>query len=42
MRELSENEFSRVSGAVGDPIPHDNRNGAKWACADLCCYERGG
>ena len=30
MRELSPNEMQLVAGGVGDPIPHDNRDGAKW------------
>ena len=30
MRYLSDIETRLVSGAVGDPVPHDNRDGAKW------------
>ena len=31
MRELLKYELSAVSGAgVGDPVPHDNRDGGKW------------
>jgi hypothetical protein len=30
MRALYESELRSVSGGVGDPVPHDNRNGAKW------------
>ena len=30
MRELDRNEMQLVAGGVGDPIPHDNRDGAKW------------
>lgn len=30
MRLLGTNEIRLVSGGLGDPIPHDNRDGAKW------------
>ena len=30
MRELLENELSRVSGGLGDPVYHDNRDQLKW------------
>ena len=30
MRDLLENELASVSGGVGDPVPHDNRDQAKW------------
>jgi hypothetical protein len=30
MRLLLESELSRVSGGLGDPVPHDNRDQGKW------------
>ena len=30
MRDLHRTELKQVSGGVGDPVPHDNRDGAKW------------
>ena len=30
MRDLRQTELKLVSGGVGDPVPHDNRDGAKW------------
>jgi hypothetical protein len=30
MRNLSQSECRQVSGALGDPIPHDNRDHLKW------------
>ncbi len=30
MRELIGTELDQVSGGVGDPVPHDNRDGAKF------------
>ena len=30
MRELQQDELGRVSGGVGDPVPHDNRDQQKW------------
>jgi hypothetical protein len=30
MRDLHQTELKLVSGGVGDPVPHDNRDGAKW------------
>jgi hypothetical protein len=30
MRDLTRSELEQVSGGVGDPIPHDNRDQAKW------------
>ena len=30
MRDLHQSELKQVAGGVGDPVPHDNRDGAKW------------
>jgi hypothetical protein len=30
MRELLQMELGKVSGGVGDPVPHDNRDKGKW------------
>ena len=30
MRALFENELGQVSGGLGDPIPHDNRDQQLW------------
>jgi hypothetical protein len=30
MRELNGGEVKLVSGGLGDPVPHDNRDKAKW------------
>jgi hypothetical protein len=30
MRDLVQSEMQHVSGGVGDPIPHDNRDQGKW------------
>ncbi len=30
MRHLLESELHDVSGGLGDPIPHDNRDQGKW------------
>ena len=30
MRSLSQSEIRHVGGGLGDPIPHDNRDGGKW------------
>jgi hypothetical protein len=30
MRHLTSTETRHVAGALGDPIPHDNRDQGKW------------
>ena len=30
MRDLTRMELQDVSGGLGDPVPHDNRDGDKW------------
>jgi hypothetical protein len=30
MRQLTDTETLHVSGALGDPVPHDNRDQGKW------------